>query len=104
MAGGALFVDGDQAWLGLGATLPEARGRGAQSALLAERIRLAAEAGSTTVTTETGVREDGRPERSYRNILRAGFEEAFVRPNWDVAPEAGRRGPGVRRAPKQRAR
>jgi len=82
VAGGAVFVDGDQAWLGLGATLPEARGRGAQSALLAERIRLAAEAGATTVTTETGVRQEGRPERSYRNILRAGFEEVFERPNW----------------------
>ena len=82
VAGGAVYVDGDQAWLGLGATLPQARGRGAQSALLAERIRLAAAAGATTVTTETGVRQEGRPERSYRNILRAGFEEVFERPNW----------------------
>jgi len=87
VAGGAVFVDGEQAWLGLGATLPQARGRGAQSALLAERIRLAAEAGATTVTTETGVRQDGRPERSYRNILRAGFRPAYLRPNY-VSPPA----------------
>jgi hypothetical protein len=80
-----LVVAGDQGWLGMGATLPAARGRGAQSALLAARIRLAAEAGCATVTTETGVREEARPDRSYRNILRAGFEEAFARPNW-VSP------------------
>jgi GNAT superfamily N-acetyltransferase len=85
VAAAALVITHDQGWLGMGATLPAARGRGAQSALLATRIRLAAEAGCATVTTETGVREAGRPDRSYRNILRAGFEEAFVRPNW-VSP------------------
>jgi GNAT superfamily N-acetyltransferase len=83
VGGGALFVTGADAWLGLAATLPEARGRGAQSAILARRIALAAEQGATSVTTETGVVEDGRPARSYRNIVRAGFEEAGVRPNWD---------------------
>jgi hypothetical protein len=82
VAGAALVVAGDQGWLGMGATVPEARGRGAQSALLAARIRLAAEAGATTVTTETGAREEGRPARSYRNIVRAGLHEAFLRPNW----------------------
>ena len=61
VAGGALLVDGDQGWLGMGAVLPEARGRGAQRALLAARVRLAAEAGCTTVTTETGVRERAGP-------------------------------------------
>ena len=81
VGGGALLIDGETGWLGLGATLPEARGRGAQSAILAERIALAARAGCRTVTTETGAREPGRPERSYRNILRAGFAEAYVRPN-----------------------
>jgi GNAT superfamily N-acetyltransferase len=83
VGGGVLFVTGADAWVGLGATLPAARGQGAQSALLARRIALAAEQGATSVTTETGVVEDGRPARSYRNILRAGFEEAGVRPNWD---------------------
>ena len=27
-----------------------------------------------------------RPSASYRNILRAGFEEAYLRPNWRSAP------------------
>jgi GNAT superfamily N-acetyltransferase len=84
---GAMYIDGDSAWLGFGGTIPAARGRGAQSALLAARVRAAAEAGCRTATTETGVQEPGRPARSYRNILRAGFEEVYERPNWR-SPEA----------------
>jgi GNAT superfamily N-acetyltransferase len=76
---GALYADGDHAWCGLGGTLPEARGRGAQSAILAARVALAARAGARTVSTETGV--GGGP--SYRNILRAGFAERYERPNWN---------------------
>jgi GNAT superfamily N-acetyltransferase len=85
---GALYTDGDHAWLGLAATLPEARGRGAQSAILAARVALASRQGATTITTETGVREPGRADQSYRNILRAGFEEAGARANWD-SPSPG---------------
>ena len=40
-AAGAVHVDGDAAWLGIAGTFPEARGRGAQSALLAARIEAA---------------------------------------------------------------
>jgi hypothetical protein len=83
LAAGALYVEGDQGWCGLGGTLPEARGRGAQSAILAARVALAARAGAAGVSTETGV--DRGP--SYRNILRAGFAERYERPNWD-APAA----------------
>ena len=32
--------------------------------------------------TETGERRDDRPSSSYRNILRAGFEEIAVTANW----------------------
>jgi GNAT superfamily N-acetyltransferase len=80
VAAGAMYVEGEHAWCGLGATLPEARGRGAQSAILAARVALAERAGARTVSTETGA--DRGP--SYRNILRAGFEEAYERPNWDA--------------------
>jgi GNAT superfamily N-acetyltransferase len=81
-ATGALYVAGGVGWLSFGATLPEFRRRGAQSALLAARIRTAAELGCTVVVTETGAQVEGRPSNSYRNILRAGFEEAYVRPNY----------------------
>jgi GNAT superfamily N-acetyltransferase len=79
---GALFVHEGIGWLGLGATLPQYRGRGAQSVLLAARIEDARKQGCRTVVTETGELEDGRPSSSYRNILRAGFREAGVRANY----------------------
>lgn len=82
---GALFVDGTVGWLGVGATRPEFRRRGGQSALIAARIAKACELGVERVTTETGERVDDRPSGSYRNILRAGFCEAYLRPNW-LAP------------------
>jgi GNAT superfamily N-acetyltransferase len=78
---GALYVAGHIGWLGVGATLPEHRGRGAQSAILAARISLAHELGLRSLVTETGVPRDGQPGPSYRNILRAGFRETYVRPN-----------------------
>ena len=81
VATGVLHVAEDVGWVGVGATLPEYRGRGAQSALLAARVSLAHELGLRLLVTETGVPRDGRPGPSYRNILRAGFREAYVRPN-----------------------
>ena len=82
VATSALFVTGELGWIGLGATLPTHRGRGAQNALLAARITLAADLGLALVVTETGVPRDGQPGPSYRNILRAGFRESYVRPNY----------------------
>jgi GNAT superfamily N-acetyltransferase len=79
---GALFVHEGVGWLGFGATLAEYRGRGAQSAILAARIEDARKQGCSTVVTETGALEEGRPSSSYRNILRAGFREAGVRENY----------------------
>jgi GNAT superfamily N-acetyltransferase len=79
---GALYADGPWAWLGVAATRPAFRRRGAQSALLAARIDAARAAGATRLVTETGERVEGRPDQSYRNILRAGFREAYLRPNW----------------------
>jgi GNAT superfamily N-acetyltransferase len=81
VATGALFVSGDYAWLGFDATLPSHRRRGAQSALLARRLQEAAARGARLATLETGARLPGRPDNSYRNILRAGFAEAYLRQN-----------------------
>jgi GNAT superfamily N-acetyltransferase len=69
-------------YLGFAGTLPEHRGKGAQGALLAARIRQAAGLGCDLLVTETGERRDDRPSNSYRNILRAGFEEVAVTSNW----------------------
>jgi GNAT superfamily N-acetyltransferase len=81
-ATGALFVSRGVGWLSFAATLPEFRRRGAQSALLAARVRAAAELGCTMVVGETGALEEGRPSNSYRNIVRAGFEPVYDRPNY----------------------
>ena len=83
----AMFVHDGAGWLGAAGTLPEHRGKGAQGALLAARIALARELGLELLTTETGERQAGRPDASYRNILRAGFEEEYLRPNL-VSPAA----------------
>jgi GNAT superfamily N-acetyltransferase len=78
----ALYVRGEFAWLGIGATRPEARKQGSQSALLARRLADAAKLGARHAATETGVPQPGQPAPSYSNILKAGFSVAYVRPNW----------------------
>jgi GNAT superfamily N-acetyltransferase len=85
VATGAAYAAGGHAWLGIAATLPRARGRGAQSAILAARVEAAAGAGARALAVETGDRVDGQPGPSFRNILRAGFEEAF-RQQWWLRP------------------
>jgi hypothetical protein len=78
----AMHVHAGVAEFGVAATLEPARGRGCQLALLHRRILDAIEAGCHTLFVETGERVPDRPSASYRNILRAGFEEAYLRPNW----------------------
>jgi hypothetical protein len=78
----AMRIHEGVAEFGIAATLEPARGRGCQLALLHRRILDAIEAGCHTLFVETGERVPERPSGSYRNILRAGFEEAYLRPNW----------------------
>ena len=85
IAAGALFVQGDYGWVGIGATKADARKRGAHSTLLARRIAEAGRAGARWVVTETGVPQPGQPATSYKNILARGFEVAYLRPNWAEA-------------------
>ena len=81
---GALFLRDGLGWLGLGATVPSHRGRGAQNALLARRIADGMEAGARSLVTETGQPAAGEEAAhpSYRNILRAGFRIAYLRMNY----------------------
>lgn len=78
----AMHIHDGVAEFGIAATLEPARGRGCQLALLHRRILDAIEAGCHTLFVETGERVPDRPSARYRNILRAGFEEAYLRPNW----------------------
>ena len=91
IACGALFVQGALGWVGIGATRPEWRGRGAQSALIRRRIRDGLAAGVQTFTAETGVPVPGqeRNATSFNNLTRAGFELAYTRGNFGPADVAG---------------
>jgi len=80
IAGGAMYLDRDCAWLGMGATLPDARKQGAQSLLLARRIADAEALGKAWVFTETGILDGPNP--SLANMRRAGFECLHERTNW----------------------
>jgi GNAT superfamily N-acetyltransferase len=79
---GALFVDGEAGQLVSGATRPEYRGRGAQSALLARRTQDALAAGCRQVFAETGKPADGEHNPSLENLRRAGYEVIYDRPVW----------------------
>jgi hypothetical protein len=86
-AAGALFVNDAVGWLGFGATLPSHRGRGGQSAILAQRVRDALALGCRMVVTETGEEATGQPQHSFHNIVRAGFRPYYSRENF--APASG---------------
>jgi hypothetical protein len=82
VAVGTVYIDEAVAWLGIGATLPSHRGRGAQGAILAARIDAAARDGCIVLTTETGIPHEGEAAPSFKNIQRAGFRVAYERPNF----------------------
>jgi hypothetical protein len=78
----AMRIHAGIAEFGIAATLEPARGHGCQTALLHRRIVDAIDADCHTFWVETGERVPDKPSTSYRNILKAGFEEAYLRPNW----------------------
>jgi GNAT superfamily N-acetyltransferase len=82
VAGGGLrAVDGVGHLFG-GATLPHARGRGAQSALIAARVLAARAAGCAWLVGEAGAEGPGEHNPSLHNMLRAGMSARYERPNW----------------------
>jgi hypothetical protein len=90
VAAAALFIRGDVGWLGMGSTLPSARRRGAQSALMARRLIDGAALGCKWFVTETGEETPQRPNASFRNMMRAGFQIAYQRPNFLPSPPVAR--------------
>jgi hypothetical protein len=87
----ALYVHDRVGWLGFTGTLNHWQGRGAQSALITRRIRDAADLGCRWLTVETKEETPRRPNHSYRNMLRAGFQIAYLRPNYRLTREIKRR-------------
>lgn len=86
VAGAALFLRGDVGWLGVAATRPHARRRGAQSALMARRIEDGRALGCRWFVTETGEDTPARPNPSFHNMTRAGFQVAYHRENYMPPP------------------
>lgn len=64
------------------ATLPGARGRGAQSMFMRVRIEAARALGLEWVSAETWQEGEGQHNASLHNMLRAGFVEVYPRTNW----------------------
>ena len=64
------------------ATLPAARNRGAQGALLDARVREARERGCRYISAETWAESEGNPNPSQHNMRLAGMTEVHERDNW----------------------
>ena len=82
VAAAALYVHGSVGWLGVAGTLEGARRRGAQGALMARRLVDGARLGCQWFVTETSEDLPGRPNPSYHNMIRLGFQLAYHRPNY----------------------
>ncbi len=82
VATGALFWHEDVAWIDFATTLAEYRGRGAQGAILARRLADAARLGCRSVAVETAQETPEKSAPSYRNMIRYGFSQAYLRPNY----------------------
>lgn len=81
-ATGALYANGPVGWLGMAATRPAYRRRGAQGAIIAERVRAAAALGCRWLGVETAADTPAHPNPSTHNLRRLGFQFAYHRPNY----------------------
>ena len=82
IAAGALYVEGEMASMAFAGTLEPFRGKGAQLLLLKTRMQDAFKLGACFITAETAENQAGYPVKSYLNMKKLGFEEAYLRPNW----------------------
>ncbi|MCC3153887.1 GNAT family N-acetyltransferase [Hymenobacter sp. BT770] len=81
IAAGSLFIEGNVVLLAGASTVSEARGQGAQRALLTTRLNWAAHRGCTLamMCAQPG-------SQSQRNAERAGFQVAYTRLKWQLPP------------------
>lgn len=91
VSGAMLYTHQDQAWLGLGGTLPTHRNRGAQGALMARRITDALARGCVTIATETGAPTADEANPSLSNMFRCGFKTVCLRENYAAPRRASDR-------------
>lgn len=84
IAAAFLYQKGRRALLAGAATLPDARGRGGQTALIQRRLRDAAAAGARIVQSHTWVPRQGERNPSLDNMLASGFRPLHLRVNVTV--------------------
>jgi GNAT superfamily N-acetyltransferase len=82
VATGSMLITDGVAQLGAGQTLPHARGRGCNAALLHRRMLDAHRAGCHTIFVEVGETDLGSWSAVCRNLRQAGFEAAYEGQNW----------------------
>ncbi len=82
IATGANYIDGRYCWIDFAATLPEHRGKGAQTALAVRRLEDAKKLDCKWLVVETAEQTPEKEAPSYRNMIRLGFNVAYVRPNY----------------------
>lgn len=82
VAGGMLHLGEHGAWIGFGGTLPSARGRGAQAALMARRIADARAQGRQAIASETFEPNAVESNPAFANMKRCGFEQVASRLNF----------------------
>jgi GNAT superfamily N-acetyltransferase len=88
VAGAILDVAGPTAAFCGAATLPEARGRGAQSVFMARRLEQARALGCAWLSAETWQEGEGQHNPSLHTRRRVGFVDAYDRVNWIWRPSA----------------
>jgi GNAT superfamily N-acetyltransferase len=88
VATATMHVHEDAAQFFGGATLPSARRKGAQTALLAARAKAAHAAGCRWLVAETGAEQPGENNSSLHNMLRTGFNLLYERQNWTWRPDS----------------
>jgi hypothetical protein len=82
VAGAAMLIEGAWAWLGVCATLPSDRRRGAQTALLQRRLHAARTAGCKWATSDTSPPTVAKPNTSFSNMEKVGFKHIYDRANY----------------------
>jgi ribosomal protein S18 acetylase RimI-like enzyme len=83
VATAALYAEGEAGQLVSAATLPEYRGRGAQSALIARRVEDGLAAGVRWFSVEVSKPAEGEQNPSLDNLERGGFKVLYERPIWN---------------------
>lgn len=79
VATGMLFIYGDICMLAGASTIPEGRNKGAQTALLDDRLRFAAASGCTLA-----IMGAAPGSQSQRNAQKNGFNIAYTRTKWQL--------------------